>query len=424
MNDLREQQSEVMTKGDNLKNLTDKEILSCPGIARKVLPSELENFKLEVLHSMLKQAEAIEASNIYGMPKQFAIMQISEEIEKREMEERNRIITLADLLSMNFPDLVFYVDRILTTGLTLLWGFAKTGKSYLALMILLAVSSGGYVLGHLKTRKAAVMLISLEDGLRRLQKRLKDAGAQPNDNFHIFTDWLRGPKGIDKLREYLDANPDIKVVVIDTLFLFAKMADSNDYSATTAIMERLKRIADERDLCIIVLHHSRKTSKMNEGGDISETALGSTGIVAGPDHLLYLVRTPSGQSDAVLHFKSKDAEPAELALNFDAELSGWKYAGEAAELADSDERQEILDLLRDEGQALTTGDIAERLGKKKQAVSNLLQRLLKNEKVRKLGYGLYALPADPLCNPCKDVSFSESYTDTPVTHQSKELEIF
>jgi hypothetical protein len=168
-----------------------------------------------------------------------------------------------------------------------------------------------------------------------------------------------------------------------------QIQDGNDYSQTVIIMETLKRIADDRDIAIIVIHHSKKIGK-NKPENVLETSLGSTGIVAGADHLLYLERTPSSPSDAVLHYVSKDAEPAELALHFDHTIMGWSYQGEASDIADTNERQEILDLLQKD-HALRTGEIAEKLGKKTPAVSNLIKKMVGKGLVTKLSYGLYCV---------------------------------
>ncbi len=386
---------------------------------------ELSIKELQFYESIIEEAKQAGEKEFEGLSISYAAYEIDQELRSREAKELvdpKIHFSLDELLNMNFPESVFYVDRILTTGLTLLWGAAKTGKSILILHILLAISQGGRALGSLNCHKAAVLLISLEDGPRRLQKRLQTARAVPDtENFYISTDWPRGQKGIDRLKQYLDEHPDIKVVVIDTLFLLTKIQDGNDYSQTVSIMETLKRIADDRDIAIIAIHHSRKVGK-GTSGDIIETALGSTGIVAGPDHLLYLKRTPSGPADAVLHFVSKDAEPAEIALRFDKDIMGWCYQGEVCDLADTDERQEILDLLRKEAQPMTTGNIAEGLGKKTQAISNLLTRMLQKEQIQKIRYGLYSIPSKTQCNPCKCESLEampeEGYTDTlhtPVT---------
>ncbi|ORC37366.1 hypothetical protein B4O97_04015 [Marispirochaeta aestuarii] len=332
---------------------------------------------------------------------------------------QSRQFTLSSLLSTEFPELIWYVDRLITPGLSLLWGYAKSGKSILALHILVDIVLGRKVLGTLAVKQSSALFISLEDGGRRLKQRLQAAGAIGSDNLIIHTDWSRGTEGVRELELFLDVHPAIRVVVIDTLFLFSKLPDSNDYSSTISLMETLKRVADDRDICIIALHHSKKSGR-EDSTDITQTALGSTGIVSGPDHLLYLKRTPEGPTDAVLFFRSKDAEPAEIALTFDSTIQGWRYAGEADEMADTDERQEILELLRRNQGSMSTGDIADALRKKKAAVSNLLGRLVKKGAVRKLSYGIYTLPSGESCNPCN----CETEGSKEVFHQDQETRTF
>lgn len=386
-----------------------------PATQKSIIESipELPDSELNGLLAAVNEASKAGNKELNGI----SIFYLCYEIEKersrrREVQQSKRSFTLRELMTIDFPPLLWYAEGLLTTGLTLLWGYAKTGKSILSLHLLLAVAQGGRALGHLPVKKAGVLLISLEDGPRRLQTRLKNAGALPEEGFTIFCDWPRADKGIERLEKYLSEHPEIKVVCIDTLFLFSKIKDGNDYSETTEVMERLKRIADARDICIIAVHHSRKMGK--DSGDMIETALGSTGIVAGPDHLLYLKRTPSGPADAELHFRSKDADGQELALRFNRDIGGWELIGDARDLADTDERQEILDLLKKEG-ALKTGKIAELLDKKVNAVSNLIHRMVEKEQLRKLAYGLYAPPGEydtPPKTPCKPCKCESTTQDT------------
>jgi archaellum biogenesis ATPase FlaH len=336
--------------------------------------------------------------------------------------------TLADLLNEDFPELIWYAERIFTAGLTLLWGSAKAGKSIFISHALLAISSGSLVLGQLKTQQCQTLYISLEDGPRRLQKRLKNAGAIPNENFVVHTDWKRGSAGIKELEMFLDKNPGIKVVCIDTFVLFTKASDYNDYGQMSDLMSKLKKIADDRDLCIIAVHHSKKTGK-DVSGEITESALGSTGIVAGPDHLLFLKRTPAGPTDAVLHYISKDTEPAEIGLNFDKETSGWIYAGEADELIESDERQEIIEIIRNSG-PISPGEIQGLLStkKSKQAVCNLLSKMVQKGQVNKISRGKYEIPnmqithTDPMSERhLEQNESSESYKNIMQLNAGKEI---
>jgi len=329
-------------------------------------------------------------------------------IDMSELTTKQRSFTLSELLKTDFPPLTWYVENILAGGLTLLWGSSKSGKSILALHLLLAIAQGEDALGTFKSQESGVLLISLEDGPRRLQTRLQGANAPPLENFYIYTDWERGDEGNSSLISYLDANPNIQVVVIDTLGLFSKLRDSNDYMETISVMEKYKSIADEHDIAIILIHHSKKPSG-HPGADMVHTALGSTGLVAAPDHLIFLERTPAGPTDAVLHFRSKDGDPADLALQFDQDIRGWSFVDKAEDLAGTKERQEILDVLRKNGQ-MTTGEIAEALGKKKPAVSNLLGRLIEKGQVRKIDYGVYSLPQPP-CETGERVKVEEVFED-------------
>lgn len=324
------------------------------------------------------------------------------------MSETQHRWTVADLLQAEFAPLVWYVERIITSGVTLLWGSPKSGKSIAALHLLVAIAAGGKALGTLGTEHADCLYISLEDGPRRLQKRLQAVDAPWMQSLEIFTKWTRGSKGIEQLEKHLDEHPTIKVVVVDTFVLFTKTRDSSDYSETTDYMEQFKVLAEERDLAIVVIHHSRKVAQGKEDVDFAETALGSTGMTSGPDHLLYLQRTPKGQTDAVLHFRSKDADGAELALNFDHDIQGWRFVGDASEMAKTAERQEIYDFLVEAQEAKGPKAIADALKKNVNTTKTLLRRMVDEGMVQSMS-GLYT--------PCKPVNSVNSVNPEKDTEQ-------
>jgi len=301
--------------------------------------------------------------------------------------------TLSELLIADFAPIFWHVERLITQGVTLLWGAPKSGKSILILQLLLAVVLGRPALRKFEVKTSSALFISLEDGGRRLQKRVRALGAENSDRFHIATDWERGTKGLEKLDNFLSIHSDVKIVAIDTLFLFSQTPDVKDYSAITTYIEKLKRIAEKYDIAIILIHHSRKRNK-EDANNIFETALGSTGIVSGPDHLLFLKKTSGHTSDAILYFRSKDEQDAEMNLYFDTTISGWTYAGEASEIAATHERQEILDIIRAHDGPIKTDEIHKALGEKKskQAVSNLLSRMIEAEILIRTEYGQYDIP--------------------------------
>lgn len=316
------------------------------------------------------------------------------------------LTTLSEILSTEYPPLRFHVPDLLPEGLTLLWGSPKSGKSILVLQWLIAISSGGYAMGKLPCESAPVLYISLEDGHRRLQSRARSMEAPTAHNFHVATEWTAGVKAAESLERILDEElSDVQVVVIDTWVRFSTPRDTSDYAETSQILARLKRIADDRNITLVVVHHSRKSSAI-EGEDFQDTALGSRGLTGAADHLLYLQRTPEAQSDAILHFRSKDADSRELALDFDTTLGSWLLRGDAAKMPRTSEQADVLDVLRDAGEPMQLKAIAESVDKKTNTVSELLRKLVKAELVTKLSYGLYTLKPS---TPTETTESTESY---------------
>jgi hypothetical protein len=140
-----------------------------------------------------------------------------------------------------------------------------------------------------------------------------------------------------------------------------------------------------------VVHHSRKAGKDAEGTDWGDSALGSRGMTGKPDTLIHLKRTPGETADAVLLVRSKDIEPAELALQFDPTTRSWSYIGEASEIPKTPEAQQIIDCLREAGEPMKPGAIAKALGKELSNVSHQLKNLAARGTVHKLSYGLWSL---------------------------------
>jgi predicted ATP-dependent serine protease len=85
-------------------------------------------------------------------------------------------ILFSDLLKKRFPPEDFLVEGLVTTGLTVLTGASKIGKSWAALQLVTALDRGGYFLGTLKAQKCDVLYCALEDTPKRVQKRLQKQG--------------------------------------------------------------------------------------------------------------------------------------------------------------------------------------------------------------------------------------------------------
>ncbi len=106
-------------------------------------------------------------------------------------------------------------------------------------------------------------------------------------------------------------------------------------------MQELLKLAGERRIALVVVHHTRKA--MSE--DALKTISGSFGLAGGVDGALVLKRT-RGQADAVLAVTGRDVIEQELALAWDGARAQWTIMGTAADVLRSQIRAAILRVLQ------------------------------------------------------------------------------
>jgi DNA-binding transcriptional ArsR family regulator len=225
-------------------------------------------------------------------------------------------------------------------------------------------------MGTLKANKCDVLYLALEDTPKRVQRRILKQGITTSFNgSRLETSRCTVPA----LRAYLKANPQYRVVIIDTLQKMMGMNDLNDYSQTVDGLSALKSIADDLDRAIVVIHHNRKGS--NDDGDHMESALGSTGINATADATITMKRK-RGSDEATLSVTGRDVEDVSYSLTWDKDICSWSISGRGAlKPSLSGAQQQILDLLESEARNWTTGELIEKTEKTRQAVNSLLSRM-------------------------------------------------
>jgi DNA-binding transcriptional ArsR family regulator len=278
-------------------------------------------------------------------------------------------ILIADLLKKRFPPKRFFIERILTPGLTVFSGASKSGKSWMSLQILQALDTGGYFLGTLKAENTAACYFSLEDGEEAVFHRLQKQGNTAFSGSYLATEKMT----FKELDVFLDRNSKVKVVVIDTWQKFAGVTDSNDYALNVDTAGRLKDIADRHGAAIVVIAHLRKTQ--SEGGDHLNETLGSIGLVATAD-ATWTLKRKRGEGTARFFCSGRNIEDAEFSMRWDREIASWKIE-DAGELkpAIPEAQQQIIGLLESEAREWATAEVAALTGKTPSAVSNLLKRL-------------------------------------------------
>ena len=315
-------------------------------------------------------------------------------------EERNgwpKTLTAAELLSLELPPIRWSVQGLLPEGVTLLAGKPKLGKSWMALGVAIAISTGGVALGTRPVEEGDVLYMALEDNYRRLGKRLKKLlkGEAP-ERLQIVTEWPRMDEGgAEALERWLEAHPDARLVV-DILKRVRPRTSPNRsvYEADYEALEAMQRLAAEFEVSILVVHHLRKLGAADPLDEIS----GSTGLSGGADGVLVLKRD-RGRADAYLHVTGREIEEeAELALRWDADLASWTLVGDAEEYRISQERQEIVRVLEEAEEPMSPKEVAELLGKPPNTVKYLMWKMSKDGQLATVGKGRYSLTTN-LANP-------------------------
>jgi hypothetical protein len=290
-------------------------------------------------------------------------------------------ILFSDLLKKQFPPEDWLVEGLITTGLSVLTGASKIGKSWAALQLVTALDQGGYFLGSLKARKCDVLYCALEDTPKRIQGRIQKQGIETFNGSRLETK-RRTPAD---LQAFLKANPQFCVVIIDTFQKMMGISDLNDYSQTVNGMSALKDIADSLNIAVIVIHHNRKGG--DNDGDHMESALGSTGINATADSTMTM-RRKRGTGEATLSVTGRDVEDTAFTLSWDKDICSWALTNQAAlKPALSEAQQQIIDLLESEARNFTTAEIAEATGIQKYEVSRQAAALAAKGLIEKPIYG-------------------------------------
>jgi hypothetical protein len=340
-------------------------------------------------------------------------------------QERNgwpRTLTAAELLGLELSPIRWSVPGLVPEGVTLLAGKPKLGKSWMALSIAIAISTGGVALGARPVEEGDVLYMALEDNHRRLRKRLeKLLTEEAPERLHIATEWPRMDEGgAEALKRWLDAHPDARLVVVDILKRVRPRTSPNRsvYDADYEALEAMQRLAAEHEVGILVVHHLRNLGATDPLDEIS----GSTGLSGGADGVLVLKRD-RGRADAYLHVTGREIEEeAELALRWDADLASWTLVGDAEEYRVSQERQDIVRVLVEAGEPMTPKEVAEFLDKSANTVKYLMWRMSKDGQLTTVGKGRYSPSTNP-ANPLTANSGSSNGSVSAVSEVSSDTDI-
>ena len=222
-------------------------------------------------------------------------------------------ISAQDLLEMPLPSVPWIVEDLIGTGLNLLVGDPKIGKSWFVLQLALCVNKGLPFLDH-ATCETGVLYLCLEDTQKRIQERLFKLTDEAKTTLQFVTEAKTIHSGLFlQLDEHIAKQPNTKLIIIDTLQMVrGSNTQSKSYASDYSDISALKKFADKHEIAILVVHHTRKMDDQN----VFNTISGSNGLMGASDTTLVLDKNKQSIGNATLSCKGRDIEFAEYQLAF------------------------------------------------------------------------------------------------------------
>lgn len=268
------------------------------------------------------------------------------------------------------------IDGLLNSGVNLLAGPPKVGKSFMVADLSVRVSKGEPFLNR-KTHQGEVLYLALEDDFQRLQQRFyRMFDIDDTEKLHLAIVSKEIKSGLEtQINEFMISHPNVSLIVIDTLQKIRgtendKYSYSNDYD----VISILKQIADRHNICILVVHHTRK----QEATDIFDTISGTNGLLGAADGSLIINKDKRADSKAKMAVSGRDIPYQELTIEFDKQKCLWKFVDE------TDTFEEPKDELLEQISILVSIDKPEWIGTATDLINELNLDLKANVLSRKL----------------------------------------
>ncbi len=239
-------------------------------------------------------------------------------------------ISLPQLMNEDICPIDFVVDGLLSPGLYILAGPPKSGKSWLALWLCLCIAKGQPI-WDLPVQPGGVLYLCLEDNKQRLQNRLLDVlgdETSPDLPVHFMLEAdAAGADLIQALGRFVEFHPATCLIVIDTLQKIRPEGVDYSYAGDYQIIGELKQFAEQHNLCVLAVHHTRKLGDTDPLNTIS----GTTGLSGAADGLLVLRLAERTSNKATLLCTGRDIESRELKLEFDRDSLIWQKVSDSLE---------------------------------------------------------------------------------------------
>lgn len=231
-------------------------------------------------------------------------------------------ITMNKLYDTVYSPKAPIIDGLLYQGTYLFAGAPKVGKSSAMAQIDYHISCGKELWGK-KVRQGTVLYLALEDNYQRLQSRLyKMFGVNGTDNFHFATIAHNIGTGLERqLEKFVNEHSNVALIIIDTLQKVREVgSDKFSYTNDYQIVTNLKKFADRFNICILLVHHTRK----QDADDSFDTISGTNGLLGAADGAFILQKEKRTGKKAKLNITGRDQQDQCLHLEFNTDNCIWE----------------------------------------------------------------------------------------------------
>jgi hypothetical protein len=290
-----------------------------------------------------------------------------------------------DYRQLQLPEIRSFIDPILGEGVTVLAAKAKTGKSILSTQLAIALVTGRPAFDSFPTKKTNVLYLNYEESPQTFQSRIKNNSDSSDDlsGLLIPTQCPEPKNLIETLDQELTRNPNIGVVILDTLFRAVgnDITKSRNYQNSYDAINKLRDCTKVYDISILCIHHTTKNIKKD---DISST-YGSMGLLAAVDGVMLLSDDKFGLKK--LYNRSRNSCDQTLSLRL--EDARFSIVDDNSTPGLPDEQNKIKKIIDNSGK-MTLSDICQATSKKPNTVSKSLNSLIIKGEILKVARGVYA----------------------------------
>ena len=246
------------------------------------------------------------------------------------MNERKNMLTVIDgetLMDMKLPPMKFCVETLLPQGISILGGAPKIGKSWMVLDLCVRIAKGEAI-WNLSTQKGTTLYLCLEDPLNRIQQRLCMLTDEVPENAYFATVAGTLADGLcEQIRKFVSEHPDTVLVAVDTFQIIRASTTDTSYANDYDDVRKMKHLADELEISILLVHHLRKQGD----GDSLNKISGTTGISGAMDAIFVLDKSKRNADTATLVCTGRDIEYREMEMKLSKENCVWTLVSDSLE---------------------------------------------------------------------------------------------